>query len=171
MPNLPISGLPASNALTGAELLADVQDGVTKYTTLDNVASYVSSSIEVYNQTNPNNSYIVPVTLTVEKGDTINLSDTAYQNASMIELSWSGDTNPDVTLNLPDATNTNNAYRTIRFISDSTFTNASHHVDLTPTGGQTLDGSTDPYVINKAYEGIMVWSDGVEWFIIQKKAG
>ena len=171
MPNLPISGLPSSSPLQGDELFADVQGGVTKYTTLDNVTSYVSSSIEVYNQTNPNNSYIVPVTLTVSAGDTINLSDSVYQNTSMIELSWSGGTNPDATLNLPDATNPNNTYRTIRFISDSTFLNASHHVDLTPTGGQTLDGSTNPYVINKEYEGIMVWSDGVEWFVIQKKSG
>lgn len=171
MPNLPISGLPASSTLQGDELFADVQSGVTKYTTLDEVKNYVTSSIDTYTQNNTFNSYLVPVTLTVEKGDTINLSDTAYQNVSMIELSWSGDTNPDVTLNLPDATNTNNTYRTIRFITDSTFTNASHHVDLTPTGGQPLDGSTDPYVINKAYEGIMVWSDGAEWFIIQKKAG
>tara|TARA_B110000305_G_C19213459_1_gene527045 strand:+ start:317 stop:832 length:516 start_codon:yes stop_codon:yes gene_type:complete len=171
MPNLPISGLPSSSTLQGDELFADVQGGVTKYTTLDNVTSYVSSSIEVYNQTNPNNSYIVPVTLTVSAGDTINLSDSVYQNTSMIELSWSGGTNPDATLNLPDATNPNNTYRTIRFISDSTFLNASHHVDLTPTGGQTLDGSTNPYVINKEYEGIMVWSDGVEWFVIQKKSG
>jgi len=171
MPNLPISGLPASSTLQGDELFADVQSGVTKYTTLDNITSYVSGSIEVYNQTNPNNSYIVPVTLTVSAGDTINLSDSVYQNTSMIKLSWSGGTNPDVTLNLPDATNPNNTYRTIRFISDSTFLNASHHVDLTPTGGQTLDGSTNPYVINKEYEGIMVWSDGVEWFVIQKKSG
>ncbi|MDB4378150.1 hypothetical protein N9Z41_00120 [bacterium] len=46
MPNLPISGLPASDALTGAELFADVQGGVTKYTTLDDVANYVTSSFE-----------------------------------------------------------------------------------------------------------------------------
>tara|TARA_B110000503_G_C7133139_1_gene407651 strand:- start:1055 stop:1162 length:108 start_codon:yes stop_codon:yes gene_type:complete len=26
------------------------------------------------------------------------------------------------------------------------------------------------YVINKTYEGIQVWTDGTEWFIIQKKA-
>jgi hypothetical protein len=37
-------------------------------------------------------------------------------------------------------------------------------------GGDELDGSTAAYVINKAFEGIQVWSDGVEWFIIQKKA-
>lgn len=46
MPNLPISQLPQSTTLQGDELFVDVQGGVTKYTTLDNVASYVTSSID-----------------------------------------------------------------------------------------------------------------------------
>ena len=46
MPNLPISQLPASSTLDGSELFADVQGGVTKYTTLDNIADYVTSSFE-----------------------------------------------------------------------------------------------------------------------------
>ena len=33
------------------------------------------------------------------------------------------------------------------------------------------DGGASSYTINKAYEGIMVWSDGVEWYRIQTKAG
>lgn len=44
MPNLPISGLPPSLTLTGAELFADVQGGITKYTTLENIKNYVTSS-------------------------------------------------------------------------------------------------------------------------------
>ena len=39
MPNLPISQLPAANALTGPELFVLVQDGVTKQTTFTQVAS------------------------------------------------------------------------------------------------------------------------------------
>lgn len=46
MPNLPISQLPQSTTLQGDELFVDVQGGVTKYTTLDQVASYVTSSFE-----------------------------------------------------------------------------------------------------------------------------
>jgi len=46
MPNLPISGLPASSTLDGSELFADVQGGVTKYTTLNDVANYVTSSFD-----------------------------------------------------------------------------------------------------------------------------
>jgi hypothetical protein len=44
MPDLPISGLPPSSTLTGAELFADVQGGITKYTTLENIKNYVTSS-------------------------------------------------------------------------------------------------------------------------------
>lgn len=39
MPNLPISQLPAANALTGPELFVLVQDGITKQTTFTQVAS------------------------------------------------------------------------------------------------------------------------------------
>ena len=67
MPNLPISGLPSSSTLQGDELFADVQGGVTKYTTLDDVTNYVTSSIETYNQNNTNNSYLVPVDITVQE--------------------------------------------------------------------------------------------------------
>jgi hypothetical protein len=49
MPNLPISQLPSSDPLTGNELFAIVQDGVTKQTTFDEIytgltGSFVSSS-------------------------------------------------------------------------------------------------------------------------------
>ena len=55
MPNLPISGLPASSTLDGSELFADVQGGVTKYTTLGDIATYTTyvqgNSYGLYNQT------------------------------------------------------------------------------------------------------------------------
>ena len=57
----------------------------------------------------------------------------------------------------------------MRFASDSTFS-SNTRIYLTPIGGDELDGSTGNYEINKAYEGIKIWSDGSEWFIIQKKA-
>jgi hypothetical protein len=102
----------------------------------------------------------------VTEGITVNLSDSAYKNSDMIELSWSGATGTMV-LNLPLAAS--NVNRVIRFISNTGFA-ASTHADVTPQGGDTLDGSTNKYRINKPYEGIQVWSNGVEWFIIQKKA-
>jgi hypothetical protein len=169
MPNLPISGLPASDALTGAELFADVQGGVTKYTTLDDVTNYVTSSIETDNQNNTNNSYLVPVDITVQDGVDLYLTGSAYANTAMIHIDWTG-ANGTMDLFLPDATAAVNVNRSIRFISDSTFS-TSTRAELTPLLGQTLDGSAGSYTINKAYEGIMVWSDGVEWYRIQTKAG
>lgn len=44
MPDLPISQLPVSNTLTGVELFADVQDSITKYTTLNDIYGFVTSS-------------------------------------------------------------------------------------------------------------------------------
>jgi hypothetical protein len=149
MANLKISQLPVASNPSGDELLASVQSGTTKQMTLSQVLNY-----------------IVPVSLTMALGDTINLSDSTYDTTELIRLHWSGE-NGTATLNLPDATLNEN--RVMRFISNGGFAVATR-VELTPILGQTIDGSTSPYVINKEYEGIQVWSDGVEWFIIQKKA-
>ena len=51
MPNLPISQLPAAGSLTGAELFAVVQDGITKNTTLSSVVYSLSSNYGLFNQT------------------------------------------------------------------------------------------------------------------------
>ena len=75
--------------------------------------------------------------------------------------------NGNLTLLLPDATLTNSTYRTLRFISDSTLDN-QHRAIITPSGSQTLDGGSG-FTIDRSYEGIMVWSDGNEWFTVQSK--
>lgn len=149
MANLKISELPQATAIQGNEEIAIVQGGSTKRTTV-----------------NTTKNYIVPTTLTVSDGQTINLSDIGYQSVDMIRLTWSG-ANGTMVLNLPDATQ--NVNRLLRFLSNGGFASATR-VELTPILSQTLDGSTTAYVINKEFEGIQVWSDGIEWFIIQKKA-
>lgn len=170
MPNLPISQLSQSTALQGDELFADVQGGVTKYTTLDDVKNYVTSSIDIYTQNNSFNSYLVPVDLTVE--DTVDqyLTGSEFANTAMIHIDWSGSNGGTMDLFLPDATAPVNTNRSIRFITDNTFS-TNTRCELKPLPGQTLDNSAGSYTINKAYEGIMVWSDGVEWYRIQTKAG
>ena len=142
-----ISQLGAATALQGDETFPIVQSSVTK-------------KAEIYDIHN----YIVPTNITALKDTTVNLSD--YPNAFLVKLTWSGG-NGNMTLNLPSAASSVN--RTMRFASDSTFT-SNTRVYLTPTGGDEIDGSTGFYEINKAYEGIKVWSDGTEWFIVQKKA-
>ena len=149
MANAKISQLPIADNPTGDELLAAVQSGTTKQIKVSQVVNYIT-----------------PANLDFSIGTTINLSDSAYDETEFIRLHWVGATGT-ATLNLPDATQNTN--RLIRFISNGGFT-ASTRVELTPILSQTLDGSTSPYVINKEFEGIQVWTDGVEWFIIQKKA-
>ena len=142
-----ISQLTDASALQGNEDFPIVQSNTTKKTNIHSVKNY-----------------IVPTNLTLVKDTSVNLSD--YSDAFLIKLTWSGDTG-NMTLNLPSAASSVN--RTLRFASDSTFT-TNTRVYLTPIGGDEIDGSTAYYEINKAYEGIKIWSDGVEWFIIQKKA-
>ena len=114
------------------------------------------------------NVYLTPTPITCEADVNIDLSGSAYTSSGMFELSWSGGSG-NMTLTLPDCTTVNNTHRAIRFISDSTYS-TNTRTYLTPSSSQTLDGSTNYYEINKAYEGIMIWSDGTEWFRIQTKA-
>ena len=148
MANLKISALPVATELQGGEIFAIVQSGVTKQTTLNNI-----------------DNYLIPTNLTVQPDVTVNLGDAIYDDVILLKLSWSGANGTQV-LNLPTAASHTN--RVIRFLSNTGYVNATR-TELTPIGGDTLDGSVSPYVINKEYEGIQVWSDGSEWFIIQKK--
>lgn len=144
----------ASN-ITGAEVLPIVQTGTTKKTRLTDVQHYIVNHLD-------------PVTLTVSDGNTYDLGDAAYDEAELIVLSWSG-ANGTATLTLPDVTLSKNLNRTKRFITDSTFSNSTH-ANLTPYLTQTLDGANSAFDLNRAYEGIKIWGNGTEWFIIQKKA-
>lgn len=144
-----ISQLNSVSSVQPSDVLAVVQGGETKKATISHLENY-----------------LVPSNITVSDGDTVNLSDSTYSDSMLIRLSWSG-ANGTMTLNLPSASDNTN--RLMRFISNGGFNNATR-VELTPINSETLDGSTSAYVINKEFEGIQVWSDGVEWFIIQKKA-
>ena len=141
--------------ITGSEDLPIVQTGTTKKTTLTDLQHFVVNHLD-------------PTTLTVSAGNTYDLGATTYDEAELIVLSWSGD-NGTATLTLPDVTATKNLNRTKRIITDSTFTNSTH-ANLTPFGSQNLDGSNSAFDLNRAYEGVKVWGNGTEWFIIQQKA-
>ncbi len=149
MANAKISALPIATELQGSELIPAVQNGDTKQTTVSKLKNY-----------------FVSTDITVEAGVDVDLNQSIYDDTFMFKLSWTGG-NGTAVYTLPDAVA--HANRKIRFISDSTFS-SQDHVDITPAAGQTLDGSSNAYRINKPYEGIAIWSDGVEWFVIQKKA-
>jgi len=149
MANAKISALPTATELQGNEIIPLVQGGLTKQTTASKFKNY-----------------FVSTDITAQAGVDVDLNAAIYDDTFMFKLSWTGG-NGTAVYTLPNAVA--HANRKIRFISDSTF-NSQDHVDVTPAAGQTLDGSSGHYRINKDYEGITVWSDGVEWFILQKKA-
>jgi hypothetical protein len=149
-----LTAVTAAN-ITGSEDLAIVQSSETKKTSLTDVQHFIINHLD-------------PVTLTVEAGGTYDLGATVYDVAELIVLSWSGG-NGTATLTLPDVTASKNLNRTKRIITDSTFTNATH-ANLTPFGSQNLDGANSAFDLNRAYEGIKIWGNGTEWFIIQQKA-
>lgn len=157
MANSKISELTAVTAVNilGTEEIALVQSAETKKTTLEDVQRFVVNHLQ-------------PTTLSVVAGGTYDLGNEVYDEAELIVLSWVGG-NGRATLTLPDLTLDKNLNRTKRIITDSSFSNSTH-VDLTPYGSQTLDGSNDAFDLNRAYEGIKVWGNGTEWFIIQQKA-
>ena len=146
-----ISQLDSSSPLQGTELLPVVQSSETRKSQICDVTNY-----------------LVPKSLTVSDGQSIDLNASEYDLSKLIRLHWSGESGI-MTLTLPDATQAKNLNRVMRFISNGGF-DTNTRVHLQPKVGQTLDGASTFYEINKEYEGIMVWSDGAEWFIIQRKA-
>lgn len=155
MSNKKISELSSTSDLNSSDEFVVVHSSITKKISFSNLQK------EILN-------YVIPHSVTVSAGNNIDLGSSTYDDSEMIKLSWSGVTG-NMTMTLPDCTSENNSHRLIRFISDSTFS-SNTRVYLTPASGQNLDGSTNYYEINKSYEGVQLWSDGNEWFIIQKKA-
>ena len=155
MSNKKISELSSTSELNSSDEFVVVHSSITKKISFSNLQK------EILN-------YVIPHSVTVSAGNNIDLGSSTYDDSEMIKLSWSGATG-NMTMTLPDCTSANSSNRLVRFISDSTFS-TNTRVYLTPASGQNLDGSTNYYEINKSYEGVQLWSDGNEWFIIQKKA-
>lgn len=146
-----ISQLNAATELQGPETFAVVQSNETKKGTISQVINYIHAT-----------------NITVSSGDTVDLDDAAYDDTRLVKLTWSGGSG-NMTMTLPDATTSKNTNRLIRFVTNGGF-NTNTRVNLTPVAGQELDGSSSSYELNVAYEGLMLWSSGTEWIIIQKKA-
>tara|TARA_R110002020_G_scaffold313837_1_gene529060 strand:- start:3863 stop:4342 length:480 start_codon:yes stop_codon:yes gene_type:complete len=92
-------------------------------------------------------------------------SDTYTATNNIVDFDWSGGSGTYEYI-LPSATAI--PYRKIRFVNNSTIT-ASNKVRITAPGTETIDGGAF-YEINKAYNGCAVWSDGVQWIVIQAKS-
>lgn len=109
---------------------------------------------------------VTATNITASAGQSLWLS--AADAVSLSKISWSGG-NGTFTLRLPPASSTT-ANSIIRFITDGTFGNgAGDKVLISARPTQTIDGVQD-FELNKSYEGVTVWTDGTEWFVIQAKA-
>lgn len=87
---------------------------------------------------------------------------------NVIDVSWSGGSGT-YEITIPTAVAAE--YRYIRVVNDGTFPpGASHKVVLLASGGGTIDGDVAGYEINKAYNGVTLWSNGTEWIVIQAKS-
>ena len=113
-------------------------------------------------------SYLVPAIAQGATGDTVYLTGSNYDNVSIVRAIHDNGSNGVLTLVLPHSTGSNELHRTIRIISNGS-ADAQHNIDIIPPAGDTLDGSSLGFTINRSYEGLMVWSDGTEWFRIQSK--
>jgi phage pi2 protein 07 len=87
----------------------------------------------------------------------------AAATVNVYDATWSGG-NGTYTLTLPSAVT--DAYRKIRIITDGTFTVNSFRIEVTAPSLQTINGAAFVEV-NTSYSGILVWSDGANWRVIQ----
>ena len=106
-------------------------------------------------------SRIIPYFLLATSGGNTDF-DTNY---NMVDIDWDGGSGTHV-LNLPSAVA--NPYRVIRVSNNATVA-ANDKIHVTPPVGETIDGDAF-YSINKPYNGIAVWSDGIRWIVIQAKS-
>ena len=103
------------------------------------------------------------ITLDVAGGSTYTIPD---NSDFLVRFNYSGGGAANVTLFSCTGSNTN---RTIRFITSGSSMNSSNKVTIGGNGSELIDGSPKTDLV-RAYEGVTLWSDGTEWFIIQKKA-
>ena len=111
---------------------------------------------------------IMPSTnYTANPGSVINIGGIGTR---LVKISWGTGGNGTATLRLPIASNFAN--KTLQIITDGTFdVGGGKKLDIEGSfgTGDTIDGGTS-FELSKKYEGVTLWSDGTEWFIIQAKA-
>jgi len=83
-------------------------------------------------------------------------------------INYSGEENGTYTINLPSAVDG----ALLRFKTDSTIS-ANKKIHLSPQTGETIDGSTEPYQMDRSFDGITLmghtFGGSTNWFVIQKK--
>lgn len=149
--NKRISELGQVPRLDGLEEIVVVQGAVTQKATIDQVRNSIT-----------------PTHITVSDQNNVDLNAEEYKDARFIVLKWDG-AQGSMVFTLPDITSAFFKYKSYRFITDGTF-EANTIADISTFGDATTIDGLQYTTINKSYEGVELWNDGVEWFIIQRKA-
>ena len=153
-----ISTYPLDTSISVSDLLVgtDAEDSnVTKNFSVGNLTDFIEEEI----LSGP--TVLTPFLITAAPGTTSTYSGTG----SMIYVTWSGGSGTH-TLVLPSAATI--PYRTIRICNDATI-GAQDKIHVEGPGTETIDGDSF-YNINKTYNGILCWSDGTNWIVIQAKS-
>ena len=153
-----ISTYPLDTSISVSDLLVgtDAEDSnVTKNFSVGNLTDFIEEEI----LSSP--TVLTPFLITAAPGTTSTYSGTG----SMIYVTWSGGSGIH-TLVLPSAATI--PYRTIRICNDATI-GAQDKIHVEGPGTETIDGDSF-YNINKTYNGILCWSDGTNWIVIQAKS-
>jgi len=144
-----VSGLNSTVQLTAGTGIGLSQSGGNNVT-IDNTLNNVGGV-----------AVLEPEFMTVGPGG----SSTITTSKNIVDLTWVGVAGTH-NLTLPSAAAI--PYRFLRIVNDGTVT-AQDKVDVYAPGSETIDGEAS-YRINKVYNGIAVWSDGVNWIVIQAKS-
>jgi len=144
-----VSGLNSTVQLTAGTGIGLSQSGGNNVT-IDNTLNNVGGV-----------AVLEPEFMTVGPGG----SSTITTSKNIVDLTWVGVAGTH-NLTLPSAAAI--PYRFLRIVNDGTVT-AQDKVDIYAPGSETIDGEAS-YRINKVYNGIAVWSDGVNWIVIQAKS-
>lgn len=177
--------LPIGRYKTSKEILKPKPEMKTNLVTLKDLKAYISLDPTSDNQTLSLENNI----LTIENGNSVDLSsiqstliphiligepggvtDYAVEDlpSNMVLLRWGqAGVNGHHSVYLPPIDG--NVFRSIRFITDSTV-DANEQIWIYPQAGATIDGGVGPLEIDRFYEGISIWNDGIEWYVIQAKA-
>lgn len=132
--------------------------------TVDRGSASVDRLREAYTIEDIRQTSAVPFFTTAVPGGSL----TYTEPDNTIDVSWSGGPGT-YTITIPTAADSE--YRLIRVVNDGTFpSGGSHKVVIVASGGGTIDGNVAGYEINKAYNGVTLWSNGTEWIVIQAKA-
>jgi hypothetical protein len=168
--SLTTNGTSGPSTLTAGVLnvpsYATAPNGVTSIVAGDGIVIDTSTGDVTVSQAAGGSRYIVPTQVTLSIGSVIDLSDTYYNASYLVRLNWANASGV-ATVNLPTAATSVN--RVFRFVSQLGFSQGTT-VNITPSGLEKIDGNNTSYAITTDYAAVEIWSDGIEWFIIQEKA-